>query len=41
MGKILKCRKRDDIFDCYSGEGGAGFYSDGKFSFFPSGHKVW
>lgn len=41
MGKPLDLRERYDPLDCLCGEGGAGFFSDGKFSFFPSGTYVW
>lgn len=34
-------RKRNSEFDSICGIGGAGLYSDGKFSFFPSSTKLW
>ena len=41
MGSEIDLRLRDDSFDCIAGVGGAGLFSDGKFSFFPSGTAVW
>ena len=41
MGKPVKERDRDDKFSCLAGIGGAGLFSDGKFSFFPSGTHIW
>lgn len=41
MGKMPYQRSRDDPFDCLSGVAGAGLYSDGKFSFYPSAEKVY
>lgn len=41
MGKDISHRDRQDEFDCVAGIGGAGLFSDGKFSFFPSGTNVW
>ncbi len=41
MGSDLLIRDRDDPFDCVAGAGGAGLFSDGKFSFFPSGTAIW
>jgi len=41
MGPGIDMRHRDDPFDCVSGVGGAGLFSDGKFSFFPSGTAIW
>jgi len=41
MGTSLNERDRQDNFDCIAGTGGAGLFSDGKFSFFPSGTAIW
>ena len=41
MGKACEERDRYNSKDCISGVGGAGLFSDGKFSFFPSGQNVW
>jgi len=41
MGKCLTNRDRNDEFDCIAGLGGAGLFSDGKFSFFLSGTNIW
>jgi len=41
MGSDHNMRHRDDPFDCVAGVGGAGLFSDGKFSFFPSGTAIW
>jgi len=41
MGKIHDKRDRNDPFDSMSGVSGAGLYSDGKFSFYPSAEKVY
>lgn len=41
MGRSLDQRNRNDGFDCVAGLGGAGLFSDGKFSFFPSGTNIW
>lgn len=41
FGKELEKRDKYDNIDAFIGEGGAGLYSDGKFSFFPCGTKVW
>jgi uncharacterized FAD-dependent dehydrogenase len=40
-GKSLKRRDRFDPFDIVAGLGGAGLFSDGKFSFFPSATHLW
>lgn len=40
-GKKLKTRKRSDLVDIVSGIGGAGLFSDGKFSFYPSATRLW
>jgi len=41
QGKALRDRSQDNRDDIVSGVGGAGLYSDGKFSFFPSATAVW
>jgi uncharacterized protein len=41
LGKKLKKRNRFDPFDIASGIGGAGLFSDGKFSFYPSATCLW
>lgn len=41
LGKSVKMRNRDDPEDCVMGAGGAGLFSDGKFSFYPSGTDIW
>lgn len=41
LGKDIDSRQREDAVDCTMGLGGAGLYSDGKFSFYPCGTKVW
>lgn len=41
FGKSLKEREKYDNEDAFLGAGGAGLYSDGKFSFYPCGTKVW
>jgi len=40
-GKHIYARHREDAFDVANGEGGAGLYSDGKVSFFPSASQLW
>lgn len=40
-GKHIYERHREDAFDVANGEGGAGLYSDGKVSFFPSASQLW
>ena len=40
-GKSISNRDRNDKFDAVAGVGGAGLFSDGKFSFFPSGTNIW
>ncbi|ATZ80365.1 putative FAD-dependent dehydrogenase [Bodo saltans virus] len=40
-GDILSKRDRYDEVSAINGVGGAGLYSDGKFSFFPSGTELW
>lgn len=41
LGKPLAARKHGDPADLALGTGGAGLYSDGKFSFFPSATQLW
>ena len=41
MGVDLRARRRADPTDIASGVGGAGLFSDGKFSFYPSATKLW
>lgn len=41
LGKDIDARLRNDSVDCTMGLGGAGLFSDGKFSFYPCGTKVW
>lgn len=41
QGKPLRDRSQDNRADIVSGVGGAGLYSDGKFSFFPAATAVW
>ncbi len=40
-GKALGRRDRENPRDIIAGVGGAGLYSDGKFSFYPAGTRVW
>jgi uncharacterized FAD-dependent dehydrogenase len=40
-GKIAEARQRDNRHDITAGIGGAGLYSDGKFSFYPSATQLW
>jgi uncharacterized FAD-dependent dehydrogenase len=40
-GKALSSRQRDQELDIAAGIGGAGLFSDGKFSFFPSASMLW
>lgn len=40
-GKHIYNRHRENAFDVANGEGGAGLYSDGKVSFFPSASQLW
>ena len=40
-GSRMEDRDRFDPGDCVHGEGGAGLFSDGKFSFYPSGTRLW
>ncbi len=41
QGVSLADRRRDHPQECVQGAGGAGLFSDGKFSFFPSGTRIW
>ncbi len=41
QGKSATTRNRNDPCDCVQGAGGAGLFSDGKFSFYPSGTAIW
>lgn len=41
MGKSIENRSHDNAYDIPCGAGGAGLYSDGKFSYFPAGTNVW
>lgn len=41
MGKHITERNHLSETDCISGVGGAGLFSDGKFSFYPAGTNVW
>lgn len=40
-GDSLAARRRDDPRDISEGVGGAGLYSDGKFSFYPAATALW
>lgn len=40
-GNSLEKRDHNDAKDMTTGLGGAGLFSDGKFSFFPAGEKIW
>jgi phosphomevalonate kinase len=40
-GSKLELRAHTNPIDMVLGTGGAGLYSDGKFSFFPAGEKIW
>ncbi|MCB9924545.1 MAG: FAD-binding protein [Planctomycetaceae bacterium] len=40
-GDRIRQRSRSDASSLVQGTGGAGLYSDGKFSFFPSATKLW
>ena len=40
-GKKVHERSRDSMRSLVKGVGGAGLYSDGKFSFYPSATKLW
>lgn len=41
QGAPLESRNQTDAHHLVSGVGGAGLYSDGKFSFFPSASSLW
>ncbi|MCB1135931.1 MAG: hypothetical protein KDK78_06665, partial [Chlamydiia bacterium] len=41
LGKLAPLRDRNHSVDCAHGYGGAGLFSDGKFSFYPSGSGLW
>ena len=41
LGKAVEMRSRDNPEECVLGAGGAGLFSDGKFSFYPSGTHIW
>lgn len=41
MGRPISERDHKSPKDSVIGEGGAGFYSDGKYSFFPAGTTIW
>lgn len=40
-GKQVEARDRNNPYDATRGAGGAGLFSDGKFSFFPSASGLW
>lgn len=40
-GKHIYDRCRDDLYDIANGVGGAGLFSDGKVSFYPSASQLW
>lgn len=40
-GRPLAARDRDNPNETTSGHGGAGLFSDGKFSFYPSANSLW
>lgn len=40
-GKVVASRDRENPSETTSGVGGAGLFSDGKFSFFPSASALW
>ena len=40
-GKNVKYRDHKSEIDCVKGVGGVGLFSDGKFSWYPSGTKIW
>ena len=40
-GECLIQRRRSDPSSLVQGTGGAGLYSDGKFSYFPSATQLW
>jgi len=41
MGNPISKRDHDDSIDSLIGAGGAGLFSDGKYSFYPAGTKIW
>lgn len=41
LGKSVSDRNRLDAAECVHGAGGAGLFSDGKFSFYPAGTRIW
>lgn len=41
LGKSVLERDRFHSEDCVQGAGGAGLFSDGKFSFYPAGTEIW
>lgn len=41
MGSSIEARDHNDPTDSIIGVGGAGLFSDGKFSFYPAGTAVW
>lgn len=41
QGKCIKNRNHNDSVDCVHGVGGAGLFSDGKFSFYPSSTYIY
>jgi len=41
LGKPLSKRDRFNSEECVQGAGGAGLFSDGKFSFYPAGTGIW
>ena len=41
MGKSLDERDHNNCDDLTNGIGGAGLFSDGKFSWYPAGEKLW
>ncbi|MBB5854006.1 hypothetical protein ACFQ05_11915 [Amycolatopsis umgeniensis] len=40
-GRIVRQRRHEDPVEAVQGVGGAGLFSDGKFSFWPSATKLW
>ncbi|MGV7960625.1 FAD-dependent oxidoreductase [Photorhabdus tasmaniensis] len=40
-GKAIHERDKDNLVEITEGHGGAGLFSDGKFSFFPSASALW
>jgi uncharacterized FAD-dependent dehydrogenase len=41
LGKPIEERSQQNADECVTGAGGAGLFSDGKFSFYPAGTKIW